>query len=72
MDKKGQPLDYAFETEKSDKEVVQSFEEWIGQGYEGLNAFQKFTWHLQDHLWKTLFVVLVSSYLAGTHFGVFW
>lgn len=50
----------------------ESFEEFLDSGYKDLNAFQKLTYSLQDHVWKAIFVVLVGGYLAGTHFGVFW
>lgn len=72
QEKQRQPKDYALELEQTEEQVVQSFEEWIGQGYNDLNAFEKFTWQLQDNLWKVIFIVSGSGYLAGTYFGVFW
>jgi hypothetical protein len=55
-----QPLDY------------ETIEEFLDSGYKELNVLGKITFHLQDHLWKAIFIVLGGGYLAGTCFGVFW
>lgn len=55
-----------------DYEQVETFEEFLDQGYKDLNVLGKLTYHLQDHLWKAIFTVAVGGYLAGVHFGVFW
>lgn len=55
-----------------DYEEIETFEEFLDQGYKDLNVLGKLTYHLQDHIWKAIFVGVVGGYLAGTHFGVFW
>jgi len=50
----------------------ETFEEYLDSGYQELNMFQKITYHLQDHVWKTIFIGVASGYLAGTYFGMFW
>ena len=55
-----------------DYEHVETFEEFLDQGYKDLSIVGKLTYHLQDHVWKAIFATTVGGYLAGTHFGVFW
>jgi len=50
----------------------ETYEEFLDSGYKELNLWGRITYFLQDHVWKAIFIVLVSGYLAGTHFGVFW
>ena len=51
---------------------IETFEEFLDSGYKNLNALEKVTYSLQDHVWKVIFVCASGGYLAGTHFGVFW
>ena len=50
----------------------EEFVKFINSGYDDLNLWGRITYFLQDHVWKAIFIVLVSGYLAGMHFGVFW
>ena len=59
---KEQPKDYE----------VPTFEEFLNQEYKNLGILEKITYHLQDHIWKIIFICLAGGYLAGTYFGKFW
>ncbi len=63
VDKREQPIDY---------ENIETFEEFLDSGYKDLGVLGKITFHLQNHLWKAIFIVFGGGYLAGTHYGVFW
>ena len=55
-----------------DYEEIPTFEEFLDQEYHNLGTLEKITYHLQDHIWKAIFVGVVGGYFAGTYFGVFW
>lgn len=60
-----QPKDYA-------EDKIPTFEEFLDQEYDNLNLLEKITYHLQDHIWKVIFITVVGGYLAGAQFGLFW
>jgi len=58
--------------EQEQPKDYETFEEFLNSEYDNLNVFQKFTYLLQDHIWKAIFVCAAAGYFAGTRFGVFW
>ena len=55
-----------------DFEEIQTFEEFLDEGYTDLSLIGKITYHLQDHVWKAIFIGAAVGYLAGSYFGKFW
>jgi len=64
-------MDDIEEVEEQPKDY-ESFEEFLNSGYDELNAWGRFTYFLQDHVWKAIFITALAGYLAGIHYGVFW
>lgn len=50
----------------------ETFEEFFDSEMAKLSPLARLTYHLQDHLWKAIFVVGVGGYIAGAYFGIFW
>ena len=57
------PLDY---------EKIETYEEFLNSGWGELGLWGRITYHLQDHVWKAIFVGSALGYIAGTYFGKFW